>query len=222
MAEPEKPRILELNRFSLFAPCPGVEGRMSRLAWCIRDGYPRISVYLNNPSVTGYAGILYAPFNPTTFFVFLDELEKIAKGESGNKCKFSNYTHPRENGVVIPNSEKILQSELWIGKDNDGICWISVVMPDRPKIKFEFHLSPYHKVTRSDGTELSKSDGSVLETLAVALAIRDVYLRLTTELRQPMPTTSSTRSTYTPKGSSAAKETTKVPADDMFEDDIGF
>ena len=231
MAETDnKTRYLELAHFSLFAPCPGVENRNSRLAWCMSYNptteiiYPRVTVFLNNPSVTGAAGILYAPFDSATLLIVLKELEKVVLGPAGGKCKISNYTQLRENGVIVPNAEKVLQSELWFGKDTDGICWISVVMPDRPKIKFEFLLSAYHKITKSDGTEANKAEGSVLQALAVIEAVSEAYKRFTTAVKKPAVggAAGGSRSTYTPKTAGASKEA-KVPADDMFEEaDIGF
>lgn len=186
----DKPKIHEINRFTMFTAAPGVEGKQSRLAWCVRDGQPRITVYTNIPSdASNMYGILSANMNPETFFVFLDELEKIALGQSNVKRALTCYTSFRqENGSY---GEKKLMSKLLFGKDENGMVWLSVVAENRPKIKFEIKFSDWHELLLEDGTSPPASELSVAQTLAICKAMRVIYARLVSEFRQPKPFTNN-------------------------------
>ena len=178
-------RINEILRFSMFTDAPGVEGKRSRLAWSVRDGNPRVTVYTNIPTDTIQKGVLSAPMNPETFFIFLDLFEKVALGDNGIKYKIDCYTSFRkEDGTY---TDKTLQSELWFGKDDQGVIWISVNAPSRPKIKFDFKVYDYHKIYKGDGTQISESEASALQALAVIKAMRNIYVPLVGALKQPNP-----------------------------------
>ena len=179
----EKPKINEINKFTMFTPAPGVEGKNSRLAWCIRDGNPRVTVYTNIPSdASNMYGILSANMDPATFFMFLDLLEKTALGPSNVKHCISCKTSTRQSDGTYGDIR--VMSKLLFGKDENGVVWISVIAENRPKIKFEFKVSDYHEFLKEDGTTLSESESSPLHALAVCRTMKMIYANLLSDFRQ--------------------------------------
>ncbi len=175
-----RPAFNELAKFVMFTPSPGVEGRRAKLAWVVRDGNPRISVSTNNPSDNARTPI-NAAMNPETFEIFLNEFERVITSEKSEKVKIDCFKGVRDQeGKVI---DKVLDSELWFGKDDDGIVFISVISGERPKIKFEFNISDYHKIHRSTGP-ITKKEASCLQALAVVQTIRRVFSNFYQEFRQ--------------------------------------
>ena len=178
-----KPKINELNKFTIFANAPGAEGRRSRIAWSIRDGNPRITVYTNIPSDNVNYGIISAPMNPETFYAFLELFEKVIHGESDVKYKIECYTSiPDKDGKY---TDKTLLSDVIFGKDANGVVWISVVSGNRPKIKFELKISDYHKIFHGNGNVFTESEASALQAMALVKALRATYYQYTNGFRQP-------------------------------------
>lgn len=176
MAEPQQqPRksILDLERLSLFTPTPGAEGKRARLTFGIRDGYPRISVFTNDPNHSDGRGVLSAPMDGHTFYVFLDSLEEVIKHQGEVKHKIDCLTGIRnQEGRVI---DKKLQSELWYGKDAEGHIWMSVLVSGAPKIVFKFNIYEYHFLYKPDGTKLTEAEASALAAKAMVRLLRDVF-----------------------------------------------
>lgn len=217
----DKPKIHEINRFTMFTPAPGVEGKQSRLAWCVRDGQPRITVYTNIPSdATNMYGILSANMNPETFFVFLDELEKIALGQPNVKRCINCYTAFRqENGAP---GEKKLMSKLLFGKDENGMVWLSIVSDNRPKIKFEIKFSDWHELLHEDGSSPPQSELSVAQTLGICKAMRVIYARLVSDFRQPKPFTNNNNRSSGNTRAPSAPAPSNTSLDFASLDDIAF
>lgn len=207
------PAFNNLKRWTLFTKAPGVEGRTSRLQWVVRDANPRITVYTGIPNDPGY-GMISAAMNPETFFVMLELLERIALGEPNTKnmitCKTSSRT---EDGTT---GERRLVSTVWLGKDAEGIVWISVVAADetRPKIKFEFQISFYHELLKSNGTALSAAESSVLQTISVVKALRNIYSIHTSEFAPRVERSQNYKSNK--------PTTTTNKTGISFDDDISF
>jgi hypothetical protein len=194
----DKPKIYEIAKFNMFADSPGVEGRRARLVWGVRDGNPRITVFTNNPNSKGLEGIISAPMSPQVFIAFLTLFEDVIKGPNDIKRKMDNDTSRRdEDNKPV---DKSLLSEVFFGKDSNGIVWISVIAPSKPKIKFEFRLSDYHRFYKTDGTQFTESEASVLEAISVIQCLKALYPKYYGELKvqgtRTYPNSSNTVSTY--------------------------
>lgn len=183
-AQPQVFQFKELEKFQLFTETPGVAGKRSRLGYSSYRGNPRISVYTNVPNDTG-KGMINAAMNPETFLAFLDLFEQVAKGNAETKFKIECYTIQRAVEGQETSKEKILASELYFGRDSNGIIWISVTAPNRPRIKFDFKLSDFHKIFKEDGKPLSDTEGSSLQAMATITALRSVFLGHMSDLRPP-------------------------------------
>ena len=213
----ERPKILELQHWGLLENGSDFAKR-GRLAWSIRDGYPRITIFTNKPDDTLNYGILSAPMSPGTMFTVLDLLEQLAKGENNKAYRLQCMSLPRENGV-ISSQEKIVNSVLGFGKDVEGLLWISVVAPPggptRPQIKFYFKFNDFDKFLHGDGTPFTEAEGSKYQCIAAVHALRNIYSSLTGGFKQPkngMSNSYSTPATSVP--------TTALPSD--FENDVLF
>lgn len=176
----EPPKINELAKFMMYAVNPNNAIRRSRLVWAIRDGNPRITIWTNDPTDKDGRGAITAPMNPETFFIFLDMFEDIIKGEPNKKMSIEMLTTLRndKDGKPNPNPEKVSISKLFFGKDDQGMAWMSVISTEsetRPKLKFTFRLSEYHKIQKSDGTTISESEASCVHAAATIRALRNIY-----------------------------------------------
>lgn len=175
----EPPKINELAKFMMYTPNPNNATRRSRLVWAIRDGNPRITIWTNDPTDKEGRGAITAPMNPETFFMFLDMFEDIIKGDANKKMSIDMLTSVRDDKAERnPNPEKITLSKLFFGKDEQGMAWMSVISAEsdaRPRLKFTFRLSDYHKVYKSDGTAITESEASCLHAAATIRAIRSIY-----------------------------------------------
>jgi hypothetical protein len=197
MSEQELPKIKvnELKSFSLYTSAPGVQNVTSKLAFCIRDGYPRVTVYTNIPSdqANNY-GIISANMNPEVFYIFLNTLEKAATGPVDTKYSLECSGMFRNTDGTPP--EKRVLSHLIFGKDSEGVTWISVISTDdsRPKLKFEFAVSNFHRILKGDGTSFTASEISSVQAVATATALKLIYANLVNDYRVAKPKTGNTNS----------------------------
>ena len=211
MSEPQVYTFKELEKFQMYTPAPGAQGKRSALRYSSYRGNPRLSLFTNVPNDSN-RGMLNAAMNPETFLIFLDLLEKIARDPGPGKYKIDCMTTPRAPEGAERSTEKILGAELYFGRDENGIVWISVTAPNRPRIKFEYRLSEFHKVYKGDGTALTESEGSTLQALATVLALREVFLTHMGELRPP----------YVPNGTKAESGKPAAKFDSAGFDDLTF
>jgi len=182
----ERPQINELSRFTLWAKNPSLaEGaRTCKLAFTVRDNCPRVTVYTNDPAdANNNYGIINAPTNPESFYIFLNEFEKLIEGPNGKKIELVCRSRQWDQITNKPGDMYEL-SKLLAGKDDNGICWISVIAKDRPKIKFEILLSEYHDFIKSDGEKLTKEEGSVLQAKSLIYLLKNVYISHINGFRQ--------------------------------------
>ncbi len=170
----DKPRIKDLNRFSLFVPMPNVPNQRARLSWSIRAASPRISIFYFNPA-TNKNEVMAVFMAPEVFFVFLDQFEELIKNnQTGAKYKIENYLGIKD-AQGKQTADRRLVNELYYGLDAEGMAWLSVVEGDKPRLKFTFSLWDYSKIFKPDGTQLSESEASKAYALTAIKALRDIY-----------------------------------------------
>jgi len=157
---------LQLDKLALSAPCPSAQGKYSKLIWNIstaKNGMnPRIVVYTNDPSEANerHRGQISANLDLPAFYAMLQLLYKLADADPETVLEpyilqNSNFTFPGGKRSAEPS----VVTELRFGRDKAGVCWISVLdvtNQNRPKIKFEFMPSRFHKFINRAGEELSK------------------------------------------------------------------
>ncbi len=168
---PRKKTALEHDKLSLFAR-PGAPGqRAPKLTWSMINGNPRVMVYTNDPEDQGNDyGRITAKLDTPVFFALLELLERAAKSPEETKTKLENKNHTYYEGKRSETASVV--SELMFGKDQAGIVWLSVVMPNRPKIKFKFTFGDYHEFYHGDGTPFTESEASALSAVAYTNLLR--------------------------------------------------
>jgi hypothetical protein len=118
------------------------------------------------------------------------------------------------NGNGAATGERKLSCHAMVGKDEDGLVWISLVAKDRPRIKFIFQLSDWHEIFHGDGTPYNAADASVLQALSIARSLRLVYGNLIGGFRVPKP--QADRPAYAGKPAYQAKKPELAIDDDVF------
>ena len=180
-APPREKNALDHRKLNLSAPTPGHQGKFASLIWGFHANNPRITVYTNDPNDAGADkgyGKIAANMDTPTMFAFTNLLNQVIDHEGEVKYKIENKNFIFPGGK---RSEKpVVVSETWIGKDAQGVIWLSVSARDRPKIKFEFQPSDFHHFMNGDGTPFSKAEASklwargyvrILENLLPVLAV---------------------------------------------------
>lgn len=169
---------LDNRKLNLSTKCPSAEGKYSSLIWGIHSNNPRITVYTNDPNDQKDNGRISANLDMPVFFSFLAKFNEVIEhdGEIKYKIENKNYIFPGGKRSESP----VVVSELWFGKEKDGMIWISVIARDRPKIKFPFTVSEFHKFQHADGSEFTTAELSkmvakgylnILTNMMTALAV---------------------------------------------------
>lgn len=178
----ENDRIIEIPRMSMFTKPLQGSNRSPRLSWCCLRGNPRITVFLNGPDSLPNKGIISSPMDPTAMEDLLACINKVAESEPGNKpYRMTCWTSPRvDKGNSAVAAEKVLLSEVIIGRDDKGIVWISCQAKDMPKVKFEFRLSDYHEMFIGD-QPMSEGEASALHAKSFTKILSTIYPKLIAE-----------------------------------------
>lgn len=180
MAEDQKPiyksALLRNTKLQLRAPCPTAPGKWSSLRWDMYRDNPRLVVRTNDPAdqEKDY-GQITAAMDPSVFYIFLDQLEQVV---AGNLPSFKLECHniPRND----TGSRDIVHiSDIWVGKDKDGVMNISVVSKNdtsRPVVKFPFDVSDsrFHKLYHKSGEEYTLAERSVAAARGYLMFLKQI------------------------------------------------
>jgi hypothetical protein len=181
MDVPAPKRIVDLDRLQLFENFPGAEQRpgqpipRSRLAFCVRDGYPRLTVWLNDPKIDRndrQANVCSAPLDIITFNTFLELLKEVILSNTDIRYKIECFGSTWVDNKMT--GEKKLVGELHFGK-KDGVVWISVTGPNKPLVPFRLILSDWHSIYHGDGTEISKAEASAITAKSYLHYLQSIY-----------------------------------------------
>lgn len=128
----------DVAKIVMWAESPVEDDKSARLQIGLRDGNPRIAVYTGGK---GKESMLNFPMSIIDTVTLMNVLKDIANGAPGEI-----YT-ARSQGKVWkddkPTNEVKDIAKLHIGKNKEGITFLSVTMEGRPKIVFPFKLSPF-------------------------------------------------------------------------------
>lgn len=183
MSDYQKPVVkktaLKNPKLSLAAPNPAAKGVYAKLSFDVYQNNPRIVIDTKDPGMMNKEssfGRITAAMDAISFSMFLELLKGIIDSPVADKKKFENFGNEYVNGQR--SNEIVALTDVWVGKDTEGVVFVSVVSkkPGWPVIKFPFGLSDrrFTKIYHSDGTEYSKAEISVLAAKA--------YYKLLTEL----------------------------------------
>ena len=191
MAEPQQQefQFKELEKFGMYTNAPGESMKRAALVWSSYRGNPRISVFTRVTNDTN-KGIIQAPMSPEVFMILMDSLETAIRADNGFKTCLKNFTTPKapEGSTERPDpTVRIHLSDTYVGKDENGILWISVIAENRPKIKFEFRISDFHKLIHGNGTPFTDAEASALQARAWIKGVSAAMATQFSTLRDPLP-----------------------------------
>ena len=186
---PRKKNALDNRKLNLSAPCPTAPGKTSSLIWGLYSNNPRITVYTGDPEDSGERngyGRIQANLDGPVLFQFFELAKEIIAGPANKKAKVENLNFTFFGGKR--SESPVVISELWVGKDNEGIVWLSVTADNRPKIKFPINNNTFHNLYHGDGTPVTKDESSVLWAKGYITLLSNVYGHLmVTEYTEPPP-----------------------------------
>ena len=147
------------------------------LNWATRLGYPRIVVYTTNKFVENRKqdpkSVIIAPFSYEALFTLIACMEELIN----NKIPDS-YTVECWNKY---DDKKVLQCKITVGRDDNGIFFIGIRAPEKPKIRFDIlPNSTWHKYCGKDGEEIT--DKSKLSLLYAKAYVKVLTELMSTEL----------------------------------------
>lgn len=178
---PRKKIALDNRKLSLSAKCPSAPGKYSTLIWSLVNNNPRVTVYTNDPADAtpkNDNGRISANMDAPNFFALLELLEQVSNAEGPTRMKIENKNFIFPGGK---RSEKpVVVSELVVGKDDNGIIWISVLAYDkeRPKIKFQFLPNEFHNYIERSGEPFNPANLSKLYVKGYINLMRGIMTNL--------------------------------------------
>jgi hypothetical protein len=158
------------------------DGKYASLQWGLFSNNPRITVYTNVESDrdTNY-GKISANLDTPAMFAFI-ELLKLAVEFQPEAGRDEFKVSMENKNFIFPGgkrSEKpVVQSELFVGKDKDGVVWIGVMAKDRPRIKFTLQLSDFHMLKHGTGETYSAAEASVVAAKAYIDLLAKIYAHM--------------------------------------------
>ncbi len=182
-ASPRRKIALDNNKLKLYTNCPSAEGKRSSLSWGIHKNNPRITIYTGDPAdqtARTNNGRIQAELDMGLVQIVFQLLEQSTTEAAGWKKQIKCFNYTFFGGKRSDKPQNT--ADIWIGKDKDGLSFISVVDPhhsERPVIKFP--IAPdwsWVKLFHSDGTQLSKEEASNMFTKGYANLLRDLYTHL--------------------------------------------
>ena len=183
MEAEKKHTIFDFDKLSLSS----TTGK-ARLRFGIYRNNPRVTVYTNEPDdAKNNYGMISAPLDPIAFNTMLELLQDLSNSPSAINVKYriDNMTLTQADGNA--KREMKLVSNLFVGKDEEGVIWISIVADGRPKFKFEFGNFPFHRFYKPDGTQMTKSELSIVAARATVNFMRNVFSTYVTTKYEHIP-----------------------------------
>lgn len=161
-------------RLAMFTNVPDIEGGTATLRWEFRDGNPRITVWFRDPAMPENVNFVTAAMDPDVFGVLIENIRNIAK--EGGREEYKNmlpcYGNLYENNLLV--SKRSLKAEVWYGRNKEGLIWISVNAPGKPRAVFTFAMSTWHDLYNAKGDKYSEADLSCMMAISKMNTIEKV------------------------------------------------
>ena len=226
MNQPRYKSPLEQDKLNLYATPEKTGARSPKLCWAVIFNNPRLTVYTNDPALQNKEndwGRITARLDIIVAQSVLELLLKLVDEPNDTKYKVENYNNP-----ITANGERtqtpIHINDIYIGKDKEGIIWLSVVEKDKPKIKFNLEFTDYHHLQHGDGTPVTRADASKLVTRAycglLSKFLTDSYflpdqLAILNTSAEDKKNMRNNRSNQKPTGQKSAPTSIDMDADDL-------
>ena len=148
-----------LNARKMQLSAPNAAGKNAGFIMRLHENNWRIQVYTNDPN-DPKQGAITAKMDPTSFSMFLVLVQEAldAEGEYRYYIDNTGYTFPKGKRSEKPE----VLSRTIVGKDADGVIYVSVVENGRPNIKFPLLPSSWHVLRNASGDVEEKRNTSRL------------------------------------------------------------
>lgn len=127
-------------------------GETATLCWKVRGIYPRIVVNtgnaINDDKTVDYSKVIIAPFDYATMKTFLYYLYELTKAKQPVSYSVDCYNVVFKDGVKTNDIE--VQATVTVGRDTDGINFITVTREGKMKVKFDLIPNPKWFVYKKD------------------------------------------------------------------------
>ena len=166
--------LLELNKLSLHRI--NKAERTSSLKWGFRKGYPRLMVFINGSdlSVRGRDNMIIAPFGFTALNTLTGAMAEIIEAEKGTEFSINCI-----NAKFVDNKktdETIVQATVVVGKDQDGMIFISLSEESKPTVRFNLTLNEEWNPVTMNGVNIGLTEfGSKMFTKRYLNQVETVY-----------------------------------------------
>ncbi len=213
----ERGPIVKLGKFGMWASVPGQDKR-AQLVWSCQDGNPKISIFYNNPDIQRPINV---GFGMDTMLMIFDAIKRIASGPAGKTEMVENFMNERDDNGKVVGKKKI--SELYYGKDSEGVVWLGIkdIASPKPNVRFTYVMSDFHNLVRRDGDTsipMTKAEASERMALTTIDGLRETYLRMTSPVDKGASATMPYDEETPPADTPPAKPNTNKY--DNFSDDI--
>ncbi len=166
--------LLDDRKLRLSAPPVGGRGRRPALFVTVVGGNPRINVY-TEVDTDKNGGKIVAKKDALAFFQLLETLQHIIATPEESRWIMVNKlpVEREEGGGGGARREPEIDTKTVVGRDKDGVIYISVLSGDneRPKIIFQFGNQYYHQLARRDAPDV-KLENRVISELAARAWVR--------------------------------------------------
>ena len=141
------------------------------LSWTTKSGYPKVTVFLNNPDNServgtapfDYNNMIVAPLTTMTLSILIDNFKTIYNGKRNVELTIDCYKNVFENNIIVKD-KTIISGSLSVGKDKNGIIYIKLSAHGKREAKMELHFnSKYYKCRDMNGDVIT--DKSILSMM---------------------------------------------------------
>lgn len=136
-----------------------------------------LTVFTNDPNDTKDYGKIRVQLTGPYFNAVLYLLEQAAQGklEGGRKfIEIKDFAFPGGKRTEQP----IVLGRVIVGRDEDGLVWISVTANGRPNCKFPLIPQTYNTVRNADSSEVSRAEHSQIYAMGWAQSMKTLWAQL--------------------------------------------
>lgn len=148
-----------LNARKMQLQAPNAAGKNAGMIIRLHENNWRIQVYTNDPN-DPKQGAIAAKMDPTAFTLLLSLVQECINSEGEYRAYIDNTGYAFPNGKRSEKPEVL--SRTVVGKDADGVIYLSIVESGRPNIKFPLLPSSWHVLRNSSGDVEEKRNTSRL------------------------------------------------------------
>ncbi len=136
----------------------GKGGKAPSLSLIITKNKVKITVYTNDPNDQKDYGKITATISVPFFQAVLDMVEEAANATA----EYRKFLEVKDFGY--PNGKRseapMVLARIIVGRDPEGLVWISVTANGRPNIQFPFIPQTYNTIRNGDSSEITPAETS--------------------------------------------------------------